>query len=46
MAKESSMSQNIFVIGASGFVGSTLARHFVAQGQEVSGLARSSHAES
>ncbi|EKS9800471.1 MULTISPECIES: NAD-dependent epimerase/dehydratase family protein [Burkholderia] len=40
------MSQNIFVIGASGFVGSTLARHFVAQGQEVSGLARSSHAES
>jgi uncharacterized protein YbjT (DUF2867 family) len=35
------MSQSIFVIGASGFVGSTLARHLLAEGQQVSGLARS-----
>ena len=35
------MSQRILIIGASGFVGSTLARHFVAEGQEVLGLARS-----
>ena len=39
------MAQDIFIIGASGFVGSTLARHFVAEGQRVLGLARSDHAE-
>jgi nucleoside-diphosphate-sugar epimerase len=39
------MSQNIFIIGASGFVGGVLARHFVAQGQAVRGLARSGQAE-
>lgn len=39
------MSQHILIAGASGFVGSTLARHFVAQGQEVWGLARSDRAE-
>ncbi|TAI65993.1 NAD-dependent epimerase/dehydratase family protein [Bradyrhizobium sp. Leo170] len=39
------MSQNIFIIGASGFVGSTLARHFVAKGHDVLGLARSDRAE-
>lgn len=38
------MSQNIFIIGASGFVGSTLARHFAAEGREVLGLARSDRA--
>ena len=39
------MSQNIFIIGASGFVGSTLARHFLADGQRVLGLARTDSAE-
>ena len=39
------MSQHILIAGASGFVGSTLARHFVAQGREVSGLARSDRAQ-
>jgi nucleoside-diphosphate-sugar epimerase len=35
------MSQSIFAIGASGFVGSTLARHLLAEAEQVSGLARS-----
>jgi len=39
------MSLNIFVIGASGFVGSILARHFVAEGHKVLGLARSDRVE-
>lgn len=39
------MSQNIFIIGASGFVGNTLARHFLADGQRVLGLARTDSAE-
>ncbi|MCW5298681.1 NAD-dependent epimerase/dehydratase family protein [Herbaspirillum lusitanum] len=39
------MSQNIFIIGASGFVGSMLAKHFLADGQRVSGLARTDAAE-
>lgn len=38
------MPQSIFVIGASGFVGSSLARHFLAEGRQVSGLARSDRA--
>lgn len=39
------MTRNIFIIGASGFVGSTLARHLVAEGQRVLGLARSDRTE-
>lgn len=39
------MSQNIFLIGASGFVGSALARHFLADGHRVLGLARTDRAE-
>lgn len=39
------MTKNIFLIGATGFVGNTLARHFLAQGVEVLGLARSNRAE-
>ncbi|MFP3688085.1 MULTISPECIES: NAD-dependent epimerase/dehydratase family protein [Burkholderia] len=39
------MSQNIFIIGASGFVGSALARHFLADGRRVLGLARTDRAE-
>jgi nucleoside-diphosphate-sugar epimerase len=39
------MSKKIFIIGASGFVGSTLARHFLADGRRVLGLARSDRAE-
>lgn len=35
------MSKSIFVIGATGYVGGGLARHFVAQGHTVHGLARS-----
>ena len=38
------MSQTIFVIGASGYVGGILARHFVAHGHSVTGLARSDRA--
>lgn len=39
------MSQNIFLIGASGFVGSSLARHFLEDGYRVLGLARTDRAE-
>lgn len=39
------MSRNIFIIGASGFVGGVLASHFVAEGHKVLGLARSDRAE-
>jgi nucleoside-diphosphate-sugar epimerase len=39
------MSQNLFLIGASGFVGSTLARHFLIKGWKVAGPARSAQAE-
>ncbi|WP_186168256.1 NAD-dependent epimerase/dehydratase family protein [Burkholderia gladioli] len=39
------MAQDIFIIGASGFVGSALARHFVTEGRQVSGLARSDRVE-
>jgi len=38
------MSQTIFIIGASGFVGSALARHFLSEGHTVLGLARSERA--
>lgn len=38
------MSKNIFIIGASGFVGSTLAKRFLADGQRVIGLARTERA--
>ncbi|CAO4136916.1 NAD-dependent epimerase/dehydratase family protein [Methylorubrum extorquens] len=34
------MSRNIFVIGATGYLGGVLARHFVEEGYEVTGLAR------
>jgi uncharacterized protein YbjT (DUF2867 family) len=39
--KEMSMHQNILVIGATGYVGGILSRHFVSEGHKVSGLARS-----
>ncbi|WP_225034096.1 NAD-dependent epimerase/dehydratase family protein [Paraburkholderia sp. XV] len=39
------MSRKIFIIGASGFVGGTLSRHFVAEGHQVLGLARSDRAQ-
>lgn len=39
------MSKTMFIIGASGFVGSTLARHFLGEGWDVAGLARSDRAE-
>ncbi|MBR8378794.1 NAD-dependent epimerase/dehydratase family protein [Burkholderia cenocepacia] len=39
------MSRKIFIIGASGFVGGTLSRHFVAEGHKVLGLARSDRAQ-
>ncbi|BCQ53251.1 NAD-dependent epimerase/dehydratase family protein [Burkholderia gladioli] len=39
------MTQDIFIVGASGFVGSTLAKHFVTEGRRVLGLARSDRAE-
>ena len=35
------MSQHLFIIGASGYVGGKLARHFAASGHSVTGLARS-----
>lgn len=35
------MPKNIFIIGASGYVGGTLAKHFVACGHQLLGLARS-----
>lgn len=38
------MSQRVFVIGATGFVGNAIARHFVSQGYDVTGLARSAGA--
>lgn len=34
------MTQRVFVIGATGFVGNAIARHFASQGYDVSGLAR------
>jgi len=40
------MSRKIFIIGASGFVGGILSRHFVAEGHQVMGLARSDRAAS
>ncbi|WP_202743943.1 NAD-dependent epimerase/dehydratase family protein [Acinetobacter calcoaceticus] len=39
------MSKNIFIIGASGFVGSILSKHFIEEGWEVTGLARSDRTE-
>jgi nucleoside-diphosphate-sugar epimerase len=39
--KERNMPQKIFVIGATGFVGTAIADHLVAEGHEVQGLARS-----
>lgn len=39
------MSKEIFVAGASGYVGSTLTQHFQALGHRVSGLARTDRAE-
>lgn len=39
------MIKSVFIVGASGFVGSALARHFLAEGRSVSGLARSERAE-
>jgi nucleoside-diphosphate-sugar epimerase len=38
------MSQKTLIIGASGFVGSALAQHFIEEGQHVLGLARSDSA--
>ncbi|WP_267358854.1 MULTISPECIES: NAD-dependent epimerase/dehydratase family protein [unclassified Methylobacterium] len=38
------MSKNIFVIGATGYLGGVLARHFVEEGYEVAGLARTEEA--
>jgi len=38
------VSQHLFLIGASGYVGGALARHFVARGHSVSGLVRSAQA--
>lgn len=38
------MSKKIFVIGATGYVGGVLARHFVSEGHAVSGLARTDDA--
>jgi nucleoside-diphosphate-sugar epimerase len=40
------MAKDIFIIGATGFVGRALAKHFLAEGHSVAGLARSdrSHA--
>lgn len=35
------MTLRIFIIGATGYVGGTLARHFSSEGHDVSGLARS-----
>lgn len=39
------MIKSVFIAGASGFVGSALARHFLSEGRTVSGLARSDRAE-
>lgn len=38
------MSKNIFVIGATGYLGGVLARHFVAEGHNVTGSARTQEA--
>lgn len=38
------MTEDIFIIGATGFVGRALARHFLDAGHAVLGLARSDHA--
>ncbi|ADB33136.1 NAD-dependent epimerase/dehydratase [Kribbella flavida DSM 17836] len=38
------MSQKVFVIGATGYFGGVLARHFVSEGHQVSGSARSHEA--
>ena len=38
------MSKTIFVIGATGYLGGVLARHFVEEGYEVTGLARTKEA--
>jgi nucleoside-diphosphate-sugar epimerase len=38
------MSQKIFVIGATGYLGGVLARHFLAEGHKVKGSARSQEA--
>jgi len=38
------VSQRLFIIGASGYVGGTLARHFVAENYSVTGLVRSADA--
>jgi uncharacterized protein YbjT (DUF2867 family) len=38
------MPQNILVIGATGYLGGVLARHFIGEGHQVSGSARSKEA--
>lgn len=38
------MTQRVFVIGATGFVGNAIARQFVSRGYDITGLARSSDA--
>jgi len=44
MKGEIAMAQHVFIIGATGFVGGAIARHFVSRRFQVTGLARSGEA--